>query len=357
MTQLLLLPGDGIGPEIVAATHKVLKAVSDLYDLEITYRWGSIGFDSLKEHRTTITRETIAAAREADGIVLGPVSHNEYPSIDEGGLNPSAVLRKSLDLYANVRPAVNLPGITGATEKPMDLVIFRENTEGFYADRNMHSGPAEHLVTEDVSIALRRVTRQASVRIAHAAFKQAQQRRKHVTAVHKANVLRTTCGLFLECCREVASLYPGVIYEEQLVDSMAALLVRQPEAYDVVVTTNMFGDILSDLASELAGSLGMAPSLNAGEKHAMAQAQHGSAPGIAGTNRANPISLISSAGMLLSWLGVRGNNMKFLTAASSIERAIAKTLTDPEGRTADLGGAASTNSFVKLLISNIERQA
>jgi len=354
MTQLLLLPGDGIGPEIVEATHQVLKAVAELHDLELTYRWGSIGFESLAEYGTTITGETIEAARKADGIVLGPVSHNEYPSINEGGLNPSAVLRKSLDLYANVRPAVNLTGITGPTGKPMDLVIFRENTEGFYADRNMHSGPAEHLVTEDVSIALRRVTRQASMRIAQAAFKQAEQRRSRVTAVHKANVLRTTCGLFLECCREVASQYPGVVYEEQLVDSMAALLVRQPEVYDVVVTTNMFGDILSDLASELAGSLGIAPSLNSSETHAMAQAQHGSAPDLAGMNQANPISLISSTGMLLAWLTVRSGNMKFLAAANSIDRAISKTLARPEDRTADLGGAASTSRFTQLLISNLE---
>lgn len=353
MAQLLMLPGDGIGPEIIQATHQVLEAVSDIYGLGLEYRWSSIGFESLENSGVTITPEVIDAAKNADGVVLGPVSHNEYPPLNEGGLNPSAVLRKSLDLYANIRPANNPPGIIGPTGKPMDLVIVRENTEGFYADRNMYSGPAEHLVTEEVSIALRRVTRHASLRIAHTAFQQAEQRRMRVTAVHKANVLRTTCGLFLDCCREVAALYPQVDYDEQLVDSMAALMVRQPDAYDVVVTTNMFGDILSDLASELAGSLGMAPSLNAGEIHAMAQAQHGSAPGIAGMNRANPVSLISSSSMLLAWLASQKNEVRFLNAARAIERAVAATLAEPDGRTADLGGPASTSMLVKQLIDKL----
>lgn len=351
MTQILLLPGDGIGPEIVDASYRVLEAVSQLYKLKLEFNWGTIGFSSLKEHGTTITQHTLEAAQAAAGIVLGPVSHNEYPPRAAGGLNPSAELRKGLDLYANIRPAITPVGLEGPTGRPMDLVIVRENTEGFYADRNMQSGPAEHLVTEGVSVALRRITRDASLRIAESAFKLAQTRRRKVTAIHKANVLRTTCGLFLECCREMSSIYPDVQYEEQLVDSMTAMLVRQPEAYDVIVTTNMFGDILSDLASELAGSLGMAPSLNSGELHAMAQAQHGSAPHIAGMNVANPISLISSASMLLAWLATQKGNPEFLRASQSIDRAIFATLATPGKRTADLGGTATTSVFTEHLLS------
>ncbi len=351
MTQILLLPGDGIGPEIVEASHQVLQRVSALYDLKLRYRWEVIGFQSLEEHGTTLTEETLQAARSADGTILGPVSHNEYPPRAQGGLNPSAELRKGLDLYANVRPAATPVGLKGPTGRPMDLVVVRENTEGFYADRNMLSGPAEHLVTNDVAIALRRITRNASLRIAESAFNLAQTRRGKVTAVHKANVLRTSCGLFLECCRSVAARYPDIEYEEQLVDSMAAMLVRQPEAYDVIVTTNMFGDILSDLASELAGSLGMAPSLNSSNRHAMAQAQHGSAPQIAGKNLANPISLISSASMLLAWLARQKGQPEFIRASQSIDAAVANALTAPEKRTADLGGRATTSEFTDYLLS------
>jgi len=351
MTKILFLPGDGIGPEIVQASHRVLQAVSSLYDLKLEFHWRTIGFQSLEKHGTTITEKTLLAARSADGILLGPVSHNEYPPREHGGLNPSAELRKGLDLYANVRPAVTPLGFKGPTGKPMDLVVVRENTEGFYADRNMPSGPAEHLVTNDVAIALRRITRNASLRIAESAFEHAKIRRGKVTAVHKANVLRTSCGLFLECCRSVAALYPDIEYEEQLVDSMAAMLVRQPEAYDVIVTTNMFGDILSDLASELAGSLGMAPSLNVGSEHAMAQAQHGSAPQIAGKNIANPISMISSASMLLAWLATQKGRPEFLRASQSIDAAITDALAAPEKRTEDLRGPATTSEFTDYLLS------
>ena len=181
----------------------------------------------------------------------------------------------------------------------------RENTEGFYADRSMYLGPGEFMPTPDLAIAMRKITRQGSTRIAEQAFKLALQRRKKVTAVHKANVLRVSDGLYLECVRAVAARYPQVQYEERIIDAMAALLIRDASQFDVVVTTNMYGDILSDEASEIAGSLGLAASLNAGAEHGVAQAQHGSAPDIAGKNIANPASLIGSAAMLLAWLGER----------------------------------------------------
>jgi 3-isopropylmalate dehydrogenase len=224
-------------------------------------------------------------------------------------------------------------------------VIVRENTEGFYADRNMHQGVGDILVTPDVAISMRKITRVGSTRIVEEAFRLAMRRRRHVVAVHKANVLRVSDGLFLECARAVAARYPQVRYEERIIDAMAALLVRDASQFDVIVTTNMFGDILSDEASEIAGSLGLAESLNAGADHAMAQAQHGSAPDIAGQDKANPSSLIGSAAMLLGWLGERRDDARLLQAAAGIEHALDGTIAKPEWRTADLGGPLGTSAF------------
>src|SRR3546814_94222 len=211
---------------------------------------------------------------------------------------PSGERRKRRARYANIRPAKTVPGWPPRCGTDVDLVIVRENTEGFYADRNMFSGSGEFMPSPEVALAVRKVTRGGSLRIAEAAFELAMRRRKKVTSVHKGNVLRVSDGLYLQCTREVAARYPEVEYEEKIIDAMAALLIRDAGAFDVIVTTNMFGDILSDEASEIAGSLGLAASLNAGAEHAVAQAQHGSAPDIAGRDLANPASLIGSAAML-----------------------------------------------------------
>jgi isocitrate dehydrogenase (NAD+) len=231
----------------------------------------------------------------------------------------------------------------------MDLVIVRENTEGFYADRNMHLGIGEFMPTPDVALSVRKITAQASRRIARTAFELAATRRRKVTAVHKVNVLKITETLFLQEVRKVAAEFQQVRLEEQLVDSMAALLVRDAARFDVVLTTNMYGDILSDEAAELAGSLGLAPSINAGERHCMAQAQHGSAPDIAGQDRANPASLILSAAMLLGWLGRKHDAERFLAAERTIERAVDALLKEPRTRTADLGGPLGTRAFTSAL--------
>jgi 3-isopropylmalate dehydrogenase len=237
----------------------------------------------------------------------------------------------------------------------MDLVIARENTEGFYADRNMHQGPGEFMPTPDVALSVRKITAEGSRRIAGAAFELARSRRKKVTAVHKSNVLKVTEGLFLREVREVSKKFPDITYDEQLVDSMAALLVRDAARFDVVVTTNMFGDILSDEASELSGSLGLAASINAGEGHCMAQAQHGSAPDIAGKDLANPLSLVLSAGMLLGWLGRRNRNQSFVDAESALERVVDALVQDPATRTRDLGGALGTKAVTALLCARLEK--
>src|SRR5258707_13356493 len=318
-THLVVMPGDGIGPEIMAATLHVVREVDKLLSLGLSFEEVPIGFEALKKHGTTMPDSSFEAGKRADGVILGPVSHNDYPPVAEGGLNPSGEMRKRLDLYANIRPAKSRPGMPPRCGKPVDLVVVRENTEGFYADRNMFMGNGEFMPTPDVALAVRKITRQGSTRIAETAFKLAMQRRKQVTAVHKANVLRVSDGLYLECVRAVAARYPQVAYEERIIDAMAALLVRDASVFDVVVTTNMFGDILSDEASEIAGSLGLAASLNAGADHAVAQAQHGSAPDIAGRDRANPASLIGSAAMLLGWLGARRGDARLTRAGDLIE--------------------------------------
>ncbi|MCV2865921.1 isocitrate/isopropylmalate dehydrogenase family protein [Albidovulum sediminicola] len=337
--ELLVLEGDGIGPEITAATLSVLNAAAARFALPLKLRRAEIGFAALARHGTTIPPAVIAAARAADGVILGPVSHNAYPPVAEGGLNPSGVLRRELELYANIRPARSRPGTPRPVTAEIDLVIVRENLEGFYADRNMASGSGEFLVEPDVAIAMRKITARGSARIASAAFALAATRpRARVTTIHKANVLRISDGLFLSEVRKVAARYPQVAHEEVLVDAAAAHLVRNPSRFDVMLATNMFGDILSDLASELSGGLGLAASLNLGTKRAVAQAQHGSAPELAGQDRANPAALIGSAAMLLRQLGAA-------EAAQAIETTLDTALSRPETRTPDLGGALGTAAF------------
>jgi 3-isopropylmalate dehydrogenase len=345
VTQLLVIDGDGIGPEISAATVAVLREADRKFGLGLSFTSASVGFTALREHGTTFPATAYEAARAADGVILGPVSHNDYPPVAEGGLNPSGELRKRLDLYANIRPARTRGGFPPRCGVPLDLVIVRENTEGFYADRSMFLGPGEFMPTPDMALAVRKVTRAGSTRIAEAAFTLAMRRGKRVTAVHKANVLRVSDGLFLDCVRAVAARYPEVGYDEKIIDAMTALLVRDASPFDVIVSTNMFGDILSDLASEIAGSLGLAASLNAGAEHAVAQAQHGSAPDLAGKDIANPASLIGSAAMLLAWLGERRHDERLSRAAEAIDAALECTIAAPAWRTADLGGPLGTKAF------------
>jgi isocitrate/isopropylmalate dehydrogenase len=339
------MEGDGIGPEISAVTIAVLREADRRCGLGLQFTTALIGHAALRLEGTTFPAAALEAAQSADGVILGPVSHNDYPPVAEGGLNPSGELRKRLDLFANIRPALTRGGFPPRCGSPVDLVIVRENTEGFYADRSMFLGPGEFMPTPDLALAVRKITRAGCTRIAEVAFALAMRRRRKLTAVHKANVLRVSDGLFLECVRAVAARFPAVAYEERIIDAMAALLVRDAGVFDVVVTTNMFGDILSDQACEIAGSLGLGASLNAGSAHAVAQAQHGSAPDIAGQDRANPASLIGSAAMLLAWIGERRGDDRFTRAADAIENALEQAITDPAGRTRDLGGPLGTKAF------------
>jgi len=354
--RLLLLPGDGIGPEISAAAAHVLQALDRRLGLGIKLETREVGFTTLRRDGTTFPPSVLEAAREAAGIIVGPVSTLEYPPPAEGGINVSAALRKELDLYANIRPARSRPGLPHYGRTSMDLVIVRENTEGFYAVRTMFQGHGEFMPAPDLAFAIRKISASASRRIALAAFALAERRRRKVTAVHKANVLRTSDGLFLREVRKAAKEFPAISYDEQLVDSMAALLIRDAARFDTVVATNLFGDILSDEASELSGSLGLGAAINAGDEHCMAQAQHGSAPDIAGKDLANPVSLIVSAAMLLDWLGRHYGQEKFAHAARLIERAVDALLEHPNTRTRDLGGPLGTASFTAALERELDRR-
>lgn len=354
--QLALLEGDGIGPEIMEGALKVIDSVTRAQGIVCEISSHPIGWVAHQQLKTTFPEEALGLAREVDGIILGPVSHLDYPPEAEGGVNPSGVLRRELDLYANIRPARTYEGVRRIAQTSFDLTIVRENTEGFYADRTMHAGTGEVMPTPDLAMSYRKVTRQGSLRIARRAFELAAGRRSHVTAIHKSNVLRMSDGLFLECVREVAAEYPEVDYREELVDAVAALLIRDPSQFDVIVTTNMFGDILSDEATELSGSIGLAASLNAGDARGMAQAQHGSAPALAGQDVANPASLIASVAMLFAWLGKRRKDERLVSAAGAVEEAIAALVADPLTRTGDLGGSLGTQEFSELVAERAGRQ-
>nr|BAL56732.1 3-isopropylmalate dehydrogenase [uncultured prokaryote] len=346
--RLGVLKGDGIGPEVVPVAVDLADLSAHAAGLSVEWVELPVGLEAYGQLGDTLPQQTVEALHGCHGWVLGPVEHHRYRL---GMRNPSGTLRRLFDLYANERPARNLPAVPSRYEA-VDLVVVRENTEGFYADRNVLEGDAEVLVTPDVVISLRVVTRRACERIAEYAFQLARRRARlrarpgRVTAVHKANVLRRGDGLFLACCRAVASRYPDVAFDHVHVDAAAYFLVRDPQRYDVLVTTNLFGDILSDQAAGLVGSLGVAPSLNAGDEHAMAQAVHGSAPDVAGSGVANPTAEILSLAMLFEWLGRRFDDPAATEAARRLEEAVGAALSAGV-RTPDLGGSATTAEFAR----------
>jgi 3-isopropylmalate dehydrogenase len=342
--KLLVLRGDAIGPEIVGAALEVLKAADARFGLSLDLEEAPVGLEALEQCGNTMPDETLEKVFASNGVILGPQDNVAYPPVEAGGRNISATIRKQLDLFANIRPSRGRPGVP-ALAPDIDIVIVRENTEGFYADRSMAVGSGEFMPTEDLALAVRKITREGSRRIAEEACRIAAARSGKLAIVHKANVLKLTDGLFCDTARAVAEAHGGLQVEEFLVDAMAALLVRKPEAFDVIVTTNMFGDILSDLAAELSGGLGLGPSINAGAHNAIAQAAHGSAPDIAGRDIANPAAMILSVAMLLDWLGLKHGRDDLRQAADAMDRAVDTLLADPDGRTPDLGGSLGTAAF------------
>ncbi|MGE0569609.1 MAG: isocitrate/isopropylmalate dehydrogenase family protein [Dehalococcoidia bacterium] len=348
--RLGVIAGDGIGPEIVSAAVSVAEAACSREGWQVAWVPLPGCATAIATQGSAMPSSTIEALAELDGWILGPHDSASYAPEHRAALNPSGTLRKHFDLFANIRPARTFAGVTGHAAE-CDLVIVRENTEGFYADRNMHTGLGEFMPTADVALTVGVFTRAAIERIAHEACRQAMQRRRRVTIVHKANVLAAT-AFFRDICRQVAAGYASLSVDDFHIDAMAAHLVRDAGRFDVIVTENMFGDILSDLAGELCGSLGLAASINAGHHVAMAQAAHGSAPDIAGSGIANPVAMILSTAMLLRWLGERHGLPGPPAAADRMETAVSQALREGVA-TPDLGGSVGTEAFAQAVAGYI----
>ena len=341
-----ILEGDDIGPEVVPAAVQVLKeAVKPYPDVTIDWNPLPVGYKSYLEHGHSLPESTKEALYKLDGWFLGPIGHMAYPKVPEC-INPHPILRREYDLVSNIRPAKAREGVP-CLRPETDLVIVRENNEGFQPDRNMFRGTSDCMPTPDLAVSLRVITRRNSAMAARTAFELARQRngKKKVTAVHKNTVFKLGCSLFLEACEEVSGDYPDIEYNTCVVDTFAMKVILNPAQFDVVVTTNMFGDVLSDECAGLIGGLGMAPGLCAGPDYCMAQATHGSAPDIAGRNIANPYAMIMSGQMMLSWLANRKNDASGMKAAEDMERAVCSVLREGKKVTPDLKGRSTTTEM------------
>ncbi|MBI5085699.1 MAG: isocitrate dehydrogenase (NAD(+)) [Acidobacteria bacterium] len=331
--KITLIPGDGIGPEIADATVRALEATGVAIDwehVELTAAVIEKSGSSLPPH--------VLESLERTGVGLkGPVT----TPIAGGFKSVNVAIRKQLDLFANVRPVFTLPGLkTRFEDVNIDMVLFRENTEDLYSG-------LEHEVVKDVVESLKIITRFASIRIANYAFAYARKNhRRKITAIHKANIMKLSDGLFIRCCREVATEYPDIAYNELIVDNASMQLVMRPETFDCLLMPNLYGDIISDLAAGLVGGLGVVPGANMGERHAVFEAAHGSAPDIAGHGVANPTALMSSAILMLRHLGESA-------AADRLQRAIAATYAENKHLTRDVGGHSGTRNFTDAVIGHL----
>lgn len=347
-----VLDGDGIGPEITSAAVDVLRAATSALGIMVDLVPLPMGIDAITSHGHPMPSETLDGLSDCHGWLMGPHDVDSYPAgtLEAAGLPPAGLVRRHFELYANIRPSRTFITVSG--QKPVDAVIVRENSEGFYSDRNMFLGAGEFMPHRDVAISVGVFTRVAIERIAHVAFSLARDRRQRLAVVHKASVLKMTTGLFLDICKEIGTEYPDVEIDEYHIDALAAHLVRRPNDFGVIVAENMFGDILSDLLGEVVGGLGLAPSLNAGERWAMGQPAHGSAPDIAGRGIANPVSAIMSAAMLLRWLSQKYDDEALRDAADLIETAVDAAIRSGV-RTMDLGGTAGTRDFCEAVIGRV----
>ena len=343
MLKIGILLGDDIGLEVVPEAVKVMKAAAGKVGLEVDWRPLPIGRKAHETHGHTLPPGTVEALQKVDGWLQGPIGHTAYPRNDPTWVNPQ--LRREFDLYASIKPVKSYPNVK-SVHKDVDIVFLREVTEGMQSNTVVAAGTGEFRPNDEISIGMRVITRRGANRVARAAFEIARTRsRRKVTAVHKEPVYRLCCGMFAEECRKVAAEFPDVRLEEVLVDTFSMKLVMNPQQYDVVVTTNQFGDILTDEGAGVVGGLGLAPGLCAGDHHAMAQATHGSAPDIAGKNIANPYALIMSGKMLFEWTGRKRNEPKAIEAAKRIDAAMDKVIAEAKYLTADLGGKASTTQM------------
>lgn len=343
MLKIGVLMGDDIGLEVVPEAVKVMKRAAQKTGVEIHWSEHPIGRRGHEQHGHTFPQITIDALEKLDGWILGPIGHGAYPRNDPTWIMPP--VRKRFELFASVKPVKSYPNVK-SLHKDVDIVFLREVTEGMQSSDTVVAGAGEFRPNDDITIASRVITRRGSNRVARAAFEIARtRRRKKVTSVHKEPVYRLACGMFAEECRKVAKDYPDVAFDEALVDGFSMKLMMNPWQYDVVVTTNQFGDILTDQGAGLVGGLGLAPGLCIGERQAMAQATHGSAPDIAGKNIANPYAMIMSGQMLLEWLGRNRGDTKAVEAARRIDAAVEKVIAEGKHLTTDLGGKAGTTAM------------
>lgn len=337
MYKISLITGDGIGPELSNSAVSILNTINDKLDLKFDITKLHAGDSSLKETGKALPDETISTIKKSDACLKAPVG--------ESAADVIVVLRRILDLYANIRPAKSYPHMP-ALRDDIDMVIVRENTEDLYTGKEFSLG--------DSAVALRIISEYASKRIAKYAFETAKQRNsmKKVTCVHKSNVMRLTDGLFAQSCSEIAKNYPDILFEQMYVDACAMNLIRQPEQFDVIVTTNLFGDILSDESSQVVGGLGMAPAANIGDNFALFEPVHGAAFDIAGKNIANPSSFLLSIKMMLDWLGAKHNDSKCIVIGRKLESVIFD-LVKSGVKTKDIGGDKSTSEFTKEIIDRL----
>jgi 3-isopropylmalate dehydrogenase len=336
--KISLIPGDGIGPELTESTLKILNAVQQKFNIELDIIQVEAGDSTFEKTGEALPQETIETIRNSHACMKGPVGETAADVIVR--------LRIMFDLYANIRPIKTYPPVP-SLKPDIDMVFVRENTEDVYRGIEFEM--------EDTAICMRVITKKNSERIAKKAFETARRRngKKRVTAIHKANVMKKTCGLFARTCREVAKQYPDIAFNELYVDAASMRLIKEPETFDVFVTPNMFGDILSDEAAQLIGGLGMAPGANIGDDFALFEPIHGSAPNRAGKQTANPISMILSAKMMLDWLGEKYDDKECLKAGQAVEDAVAETLRKGEDVIPDFGGKAKTIEMAEAMAREI----
>ncbi|MGD9130670.1 MAG: isocitrate/isopropylmalate dehydrogenase family protein [Candidatus Bathyarchaeota archaeon] len=336
--KISLIPGDGIGPELTEATLKILDAVQQKFNISLNIIQVEAGDGCFEKTGVALPEETIGAIRNSHACMKGPVGETAADVIVK--------LRIMFDLYANIRPIKSYPPVP-SLKPDINMVFVRENTEDVYRGIEFEM--------EDTAICLRVITKKNSERIAKKAFETARRRngKKRVTAIHKANVMKKTCGLFARTCREVAKQYPDIAFNELYVDAASMRLIKEPETFDVFVTPNMFGDILSDEAAQLIGGLGMAPGANIGDDFALFEPIHGSAPNRAGKQTANPCSMILSAKMMLDWLGEKYDDKECLEAAQAVEDAVAETLRKGKDVIPDFGGKAKTIEMAEAMAKEI----
>ena len=331
MRTVTLIPGDGIGPEISQSVVKIFEAAKVPIKFEIV----EAGAKVMDQEKTPLPQAVLDSIQKNKVALKGPIT----TPIGSGFRSVNVALRQYFDLYANVRPVKSIKGVPSRYEE-VDLIIVRENTEDLYAG-------IEHKIGEVAAESIKVITKKASDRIAKYAFTLAnQQQREKVTAVHKANIMKLSDGLFLDCVRDIRKHYPDIEYDEQIVDAMCMNLVLHPESSDVLVMGNLYGDILSDLCAGFVGGLGLIPGANIGEEIAIFEAVHGSAPSIAGCNQANPTALIQSAIMML-------RHLNLLNEANRIEAALYAVYEQGHDLTKDLGGTATTTQFTDALIAKL----